>query len=155
MRLYCEKERRFIYENPIPAAAAVVSDDADRILLVRRNRQPGKNRWALPSGFIEMRESPEDAAQRELAEECGIVARDPSLVDIVYQESRFYGASILIIGYAFGSFEGTPHPGDDAEALDFFDTGTLPNVAFESHMRLIKRFLERKKELRRLWSEDV
>ncbi len=57
-RLYCEAERRFIYENPIPAATGIVTDDANRILLVNRNREPGKNQWALPGGFIEMHERP-------------------------------------------------------------------------------------------------
>jgi 8-oxo-dGTP diphosphatase len=155
MRLYCEKEQRFIYENPIPAATGIVPDDAGRILLIRRNRQPGKNLWALPGGFIETQESPADAAKRELHEECGIVVRDPSLVDIIYQESRFYGASILIIGYSFGGFDGTLRPGDDAEELGFYKPDELPKVAFESHTRLIKRYLEKQKELRRLWSDGV
>jgi len=155
MRLYCEKERRFIYENPIPAATGIVSDDSGRILLVRRNRQPGKNLWALPGGFIEMQEGPADAARRELSEECGITVHDPSLVDIIYQESRFFGTSLLIIGYSFGSFEGTPRAGDDAEALEFYNPGELPRMAFESHNRLIKKFLDKQKELRRLWSDGV
>ncbi len=154
-RLYCEAERRFISENPIPAATAVVTDDAGRLLLVRRNREPGKNQGALPGGFIEMHESPAAAAARELEEECGIVARDPSLVDIIYQESRFYGTSLLIIGYSFAGFEGTPRAGDDAEKVRFFAVDKLPRLAFEAHGRLIKKYLEKREELRRLWSEDI
>ena len=153
-RLYCEKERLFIYENPIPAATGIVLDDAGRIVLIRRNRRPGENLWALPGGFIEIRESPADAAAREIEEECGITAREPSLVDIIYQESRFYGASILIIGYSFESFEGTLRPGDDAGEVRLFDLGKLPRMAFESHARLIRRFLEKREELRRLWSDE-
>ena len=154
-RLYCERERLFIYENPIPAATGIVLDDAGRILLIRRNRQPGENSWALPGGFIEIRESPADAAARELEEECGIAAREPSLVDIIYQESRFYDASILIIGYSFESFEGAPRPGDDAGEVRFFSFEKLPRMAFESHTRMIRRFLERREERRRLWSDEV
>ena len=154
-RLYCEAEQRFIYENPIPAATGIVTDDAGRILLVNRNREPGKNQWALPGGFIEMHESPADAAKRELEEECGIVARDPSLVDIIYQESRFYGTSLLIIGYSFAGFEGTPRAGDDAGKVRFYGFDRLPKLAFEAHGRLIKKYLERREELRRLWSEEV
>jgi 8-oxo-dGTP diphosphatase len=154
-RLYCEEEKRFIYENPIPAATGIVTDEAGRILLVRRNREPGRNQWALPGGFIEMRESPADAAKRELEEECGIVAHDPSLVDIIYQESRFYGTSILIIGYSFAGFEGTPRAGDDAEKVRFYTFERLPKLAFEAHGRLIKKYLEKREELRRLWSEEV
>lgn len=154
-RLYCEAEQRFIYENPIPAATGIVTDDAGRILLVRRNREPGKRQWALPGGFIEMHESPADAAKRELEEECGIVARDASLVDIIYQESRFFGTSLLIIGYSFAGFEGTPRAGDDAEKVRFYGFDRLPKLAFEAHDRLIGKYLEQREKLRRLWSEEV
>ena len=154
-RLYCEAEQRFIYENPIPAATGIVNDDAGRLLLVRRNREPGKNQWALPGGFIELRESPDAAAKRELEEECGIVARDPSLVDIIYQESEFYGSSLLIICYSFEGFEGTPRAGDDAEKVRFYGFDRLPKLAFEAHDRLIGKYLARREELRRLWSEEV
>jgi len=155
MRLYCPAERRFIYENPIPAATGIVLDEAGRILLIRRNRQPGKNQWALPGGFVEIEESPADAAKRELMEECGITVHDPSLVDIIYQESKFFGTSILIIGYSFAEFEGKLSPGDDAGEARFFDLDELPKMAFESHGRMIRRFLERRDELRRLWSDGV
>ncbi len=154
-RLYCEAERRFIYENPIPAATAIVTDDGGRILLIRRNRPPAKDRWALPGGFIEMGESPSDAARRELEEECGVRASAPSLIDIVYQESRYYGTSLLIIGYSFAGFAGEPRPGDDAGDLAFHDPARLPELAFEAHGRLIARFLERREELRRLWAEEI
>ena len=154
-RLFCGKEQRFIYENPIPAATGVVLDDTGRILLIRRSRQPGKNQWALPGGFIETGESPADAARREIEEECGIVAREPSLIDIIYQESKFYGTSILIIGYSFGGFDGAIRPGDDADEARFFDLDDLPKMAFESHGRMIKRFLEKREELRRLWGDEV
>ena len=152
-RLYCEREKRFIYENPVPAATTIVTDENDRILLLRRRYAPGKGLWALPGGFIEMGESPPDAANRELHEECGITASDPSLVDIIYQESRYYGTSLLIIGYSFGGFEGTPSPGDEALELEFHPLNKMPELAFESHARMIRKFLEKREERRRLWAE--
>jgi 8-oxo-dGTP diphosphatase len=152
-RLYCEREKRFIYENPLPAATSIVTDGSDRVLLLRRRFPPGKGLWALPGGFIEIAESPSDAANRELREECGIVARDPSLVDIIYQESRFYGTSILIIGYSFASFEGAPTAGEEALEVGFHPFDALPELAFEAHGRMIKRFFEKREERRRLWAE--
>lgn len=153
-RLWCASEERFIYENPIPAATGIVLDEGGRVLLILRNIEPGKGRWALPGGFIEAGESPAEAARRELGEECGIRGIDPELVDIIYQESRFLNASLLIIGYSFGSFEGTPRPGDDAGDVGFFETSRLPRMAFESHVRLIGRFLKKRDERRRLWGDE-
>jgi len=47
-------------------------DTAQLLLLVRRGREPYRDCWALPSGFLEVDESFEQAARRELAEETGI-----------------------------------------------------------------------------------
>lgn len=42
------------------------------VLLVRRKHWPYEGRWALPGGFINMDESLEQAARRELEEETGV-----------------------------------------------------------------------------------
>lgn len=139
-RSYCESEERIIYENPIPAATGVILDPDGRLLLVRRNREPGLDGWALPGGFVETGESPVEAAVRELEEETGLKASGPALIDIIHQESEFYGTSLLIIGYHFGSFDGIPEPGDDAGEVRFFGRDEIPPLAFESHRLLVDRF---------------
>jgi 8-oxo-dGTP diphosphatase len=139
-RAYCEAEKRIIYDNPIPAATGLVVDPGGRLLLVKRNRQPGLNEWALPGGFVETGESPVEAAMRELLEETGLETGDPTLIDIIHQESEFYGTSLLIIGYHFARFEGDPRPGDDAGEVHFFDRERTPPLAFESHRMLVDRF---------------
>jgi ADP-ribose pyrophosphatase YjhB (NUDIX family) len=136
-RLYCEAEGRFVYENPIPAATAVITDPAGRILLVLRNREPGRDQWALPGGFVETGESPAEAACRELEEETGLRASDPALIDIIYHESTYYKTSLLIIGYHFRSFEGEMRAADDADEVRFFAVADLPELAFESHRAII------------------
>lgn len=142
IRPYCEKEERFVYENPIPAATALITDGSGHLLLVLRNRPPGINRWALPGGFVETGESPSEAARRELKEETGLSAYDPSLIDIIYQNSDFYKTALLIIGYHFMRFEGEITAGDDADDVQFFKTNDLPPLAFESHRVLIETFLK-------------
>lgn len=144
-RLYCRNEERFVYENPIPAATALVLNTQGRILLVLRNKEPGKNQWGLPGGFVETGESPAEAAKRELEEETGITAFGPKLIDVIYQESDFYRSCLLIIGYHFSGHEGEIRAGDDADEVRFFDPGELPELAFESHRAIIDRYLETRK----------
>jgi ADP-ribose pyrophosphatase len=53
----------------------VVALDGDEIVVVRQSRPGADSRTLeLPSGKIEDGETPEEAAVRELAEECGIAA---------------------------------------------------------------------------------
>ncbi len=140
-RLYCSEEERFVYENPIPASTGLICDESGRILLVLRNREPGKALWGLPGGFVESGENPIDAARREIEEETGIKACDPTLIDIIFEESKFYGTSLLIIGYHFARFEGSISAGDDADEASFFATGELPPLAFGSHRCLIEKHM--------------
>jgi NADH pyrophosphatase NudC (nudix superfamily) len=62
------------YQNPVPAAGAVIVVD-DRILLVRRAHPPRIGDWTLPAGFMEWDEHPTDTATRELKEETGLDVR--------------------------------------------------------------------------------
>src|SRR5437868_102050 len=63
------------YERPSVTADVViftVRDNDLKVLLVQRRDYPYKDMWAIPGGFINMKESLETAARRELEEETGV-----------------------------------------------------------------------------------
>lgn len=74
----CESCDDFVFYNPTPGGSAAVVD-GDSILLVEDFRSPGK--WKLPSGRMEIGESPREGVTRELEEETGLSV-DPD--DLVY-----------------------------------------------------------------------
>jgi 8-oxo-dGTP diphosphatase len=56
----------------VAAVGAVVRDDRERLLLVRRGHEPGLGRWSLPGGRVEPGESARQAVVREVEEETGL-----------------------------------------------------------------------------------
>jgi 8-oxo-dGTP diphosphatase len=143
-RLYCRRCQQAIYENPVPATCLVVPDDKSRILLVKRNVEPHRGSWCLPGGFIELGESPEGAALRELREETGLTGHIQAMIGAISQNSDRYH-TVLILGYLIGRFEGTPYAGDDASDIAFFAPDELPDIPFESHRHFIDKALRGKK----------
>jgi 8-oxo-dGTP diphosphatase len=67
-------------KTPLLTADCVVFDRNDRLLLVRRKNLPFKGKYALPGGFVEIGETVEQGALRELKEETGL---DGSIIELI------------------------------------------------------------------------
>lgn len=66
----------FTYKYPRPALTAdcvvITKDEMPKVLLIQRGDEPYKGQWAFPGGFMEMDETTEQCAIRELKEETGL-----------------------------------------------------------------------------------
>jgi 8-oxo-dGTP diphosphatase len=69
-------------ERPLVGVGAVVID-RDRVLLVRRGREPLKGHWSLPGGLLEVGESLTAGVIREMLEETGMRVEPLELVELV------------------------------------------------------------------------
>lgn len=67
---------------PIVGVGAVVLDDDQRILLVRRGQEPLLGEWSLPGGALELGERLEDGIRREVAEETGLLVTPLEIVAV-------------------------------------------------------------------------
>jgi ADP-ribose pyrophosphatase YjhB (NUDIX family) len=86
----------------------------DRLLLVRRGREPGRGLWSVPGGRVEAGESLVEAVERELAEETGVVARCGPLLGVA--ERRDGDHHYVILDYLVEVGEAVALvPGTDAD----------------------------------------
>jgi len=99
--------------------------------------EPKKGFWCLPGGFMELGETPEQGALRELKEETNLTGHIGMLLGVTSNHSDKYN-TVLMIGYLIENYTGTPRAGDDASDIACFDFDDLPEVAFESHKKFIR-----------------
>jgi NAD+ diphosphatase len=62
----------FTYYQNVAAAAAAILEYDKKVVLIKRAREPGKGRLDLPGGFVNPKESAEEALRREIKEELKI-----------------------------------------------------------------------------------
>ena len=140
-RMVCFKCGWIHYENPLPSAAAFVQNPEKGILLVKRGVEPGCGLWALPSGFIEVDETPEMGCLRELEEETGLKGRIVQLLGVYSQASDMY-KNVIIIGYEV-EVSGKLLAGSDSLEVKYFLSRELPAIAFPSHSQMLKDGMEK------------
>lgn len=136
-RLFCESCDQPIYENPIPVTCVVVVNPKNHILLVKRSVPPKQGFWCLPGGFMELGETPEESALRELGEETGLSGKIELLLGVTVNPSEQYDTA-LMVGYLIRTYSGMLTAGDDASDAAFFPHDALPEIAFSSHQRFIR-----------------
>jgi len=69
------------FQDPKVAVIAFVTHD-NKVLLIQRAVDPSKGKWALPGGYMDADEMPEEALQRELLEEVGLKIQIEQFLDI-------------------------------------------------------------------------
>jgi len=135
-RLFCAACKLPVYENPVPATAAVAVNNHGEILLVKRKKEPGVGLWSLPGGFQEYDETPEQCCLRELKEETGLDGEIIGWAGNVMGKNPFY-KSVLVMGYRVTHLHGTLVAGDDSSDARFFKPHQMPPLAFRSHQAIL------------------
>ncbi|TCT18054.1 ADP-ribose pyrophosphatase YjhB (NUDIX family) [Melghiribacillus thermohalophilus] len=142
---YVEELRKLVGKRPVilTGAVVVVMDDKERILLQQRPYPEGI--WGLPGGLMELGESTEDTARRELLEETGLSAGKLKLASVYSGPEHFVKAEngdefyVVTIAYYTREYEGILQT-DSSETIDlkFFHPDELPENMVKSHRKVVE-----------------
>lgn len=144
------EENKFCYKYPHPAVTAdcvIFGFDGLnlKVLLIQRGIEPFKGRWAFPGGFMQMDETIEECARRELREETGLVVNTVEQFHTFSDVNRDPRERVLTVAHyalvRLADVEG----GDDAARAQWFAQDEIPSLAFD-HDRILRMALSTLKE---------
>jgi 8-oxo-dGTP diphosphatase len=135
-------KKTFTYAYPRPAVTVdlvlVSKEETPRVLLIRRKHDPFAGYWALPGGFIEMEETLEESARRELREETGLDTGALTQLGIYGDPGRDPRGRTISVAYMamVKPKKLQPRAADDAAEVDWFPLSRPPKVAFD-HAKIL------------------
>jgi 8-oxo-dGTP diphosphatase len=134
---------------PVPrVAVGALVTKAETVLLVKRGKAPSEGKWAIPGGSVELGETLQQAAEREIFEETGIRIRAAEPVytfDFIERNRhgriRFH---YVIIDLAAEYLTGKIKPGDDADQAAWIPFAELKDLEMNATTRaFLKTHLKR------------
>ena len=138
--------RREYPEAPI-AGVGVAVRQGDKVLLVQRGVEPGRGKWALPGGVVELGETLAEAARRELAEECGLQVRLGEMLEAVERIERDEAGRVryhyVVVVFRGEYVGGEAQPASDAMAARWVTADELAALDMSPRVKaLVRRVLE-------------
>jgi ADP-ribose pyrophosphatase YjhB (NUDIX family) len=109
----------------VSAGVRVVNNG--RVLLVKRRFDPYKGKWHMPAGYVEIDETPAQAAEREAREETGLTVQVESLVDC-YLDPEDPRGNVIILLFDAQVMNGSLTPSDETEEVGFFSPEQAANL---------------------------
>jgi mutator protein MutT len=135
--------RRIYPKQPVVGVGAIIVCNG-KILLEKRRSEPGKGKWSVPGGLVELGERAEHAVIREVREETGLEVENPELIDVVdniiFDEKGEVKYHFVVLDYFVRLRGGELRAADDAEELKWV---ALNEVEKYNITKTLKAFLQR------------
>ena len=132
----------FTYKYPRPALTAdcvvITKGEMPEVLLIQRGDEPYKGQWAFPGGFMEMDETTEECAIRELKEETGLELSELHQIGVYSKVDRDPRGRTVTVAYLAVVDSTLAVKGqDDAAKAEWWPLITPPPLAFD-HEDILK-----------------
>ncbi len=130
------------YPNqPIVAVAALIINDENKILIIRRGNEPGKGLWSIPGGVVELGEHLYQALRREVKEETGLEITPLELLDVFevldYDSSGNLRYHYIIIDYIAKSSGGVLKASTDASEVKWVSLNDINSYNITRSLRTL------------------
>ena len=112
-----------------------------RLLLIERGNDPCKGKWAFPGGFMNIDETAEECASRELSEETGLEIEEWKEIGVFSDVHRDPRERVVTVAYCAVVFCETlcgVKGNDDARKAVWFKLSELPSLAFD-HEKILEK----------------
>ncbi|MEI5905558.1 NUDIX hydrolase [Bacillus spongiae] len=147
---YIEELRAVVGTRPLifVGAVAILINEEGKILLQQRRHPNGA--WGIPGGLMELGESTEEVAIREIFEETGLAVRDLQLINVYSGSDQFIVAEngdefyVVTVAYYSNEFEGSLQvDSSESIAMAFYAPEELPNSIVKSHRLILNEFFKK------------
>ena len=138
-RLVCTACGFVFYLDPKLAVGTIITDERNRVVLVKRAIEPGYGKWVFPGGYVDRGEEVRAAAVREAREETGLEVQLDRLINIY----SYAGRVPVIVVYSATMMGGCLGCDDEGLEARFFEPETIPweELAFRSTREALQEFL--------------
>lgn len=131
------------YHNSRPTASAIIVRDG-KVLLCKRAKDPFKGKWDVPGGYLEEKESPEEALKREMKEELGVEIEIKNFIGVIgpcyypFGGQEQWNTDIYYEVTTRDMPRASRH--SDVVAIAWFDPDRLPAMAFDTNVKAIEEW---------------
>ncbi|MGE7843427.1 NUDIX hydrolase [Lysinibacillus sp. NPDC093712] len=144
---YFKYLRQYVGHQPIilPGSVVIILNDKNELLLQKRN----DGTWGLPGGLMDLGESFEEVAKREVLEETGLFVHNLKLLN-VFSGSEYYlkvsnGDELYAVTAVFYTKEFSGQiqiDYNESESLQFFAYSNLPKDLTQIYRGFIEQYID-------------
>lgn len=136
------------YQNSKPTASAVIVNDQNEVLLIKRAINPHLGKWDIPGGFLENGEDPIEGLKREIKEELSVDIKPIELLTIVVDEYGYVKGDFYTLNLFYRSKIKSGEVRLDSENSDYgwFSKENIPwnELAFKNTTAALKELFKNK-----------